>query len=300
MLPFTGPMAAAATPSRPDSYQMDLAASLDVIDFLCDAHVRAIALFGATGEFPHFSTEDRVRLAHMAIKRSRVPVLVNATHSCFDEAESIIEHAADNGAAGILLQPPVYFRYEAPEIRQFFVEMIEEFEGRIPILLYNLPFFNNAIPVAVACELLASGQAAGIKDSSGDLNYLGELLSVRQRQEFPLIVGNDTVFVEGRQRGADGVISGCAGAVPELLVGLDKAITEHNDEKVAALSPLLDEFIARIGPFPGPMGIRECLAARGFRMGARAIPFSEETEQKAAALRNWFKDWLPEMLRRAS
>ena len=83
MLPFTGPMAAAVTPSRPDSYQMDLAACLEVIDFLCQSHVRAIALFGATGEFPHFSVEDRVRLAHMAIKRSRVPVIVNATHSCF-------------------------------------------------------------------------------------------------------------------------------------------------------------------------------------------------------------------------
>lgn len=299
MLPFTGPMAAAVTPSRPDSYQMDLAACLEVIDFLCQSHVRAIALFGATGEFPHFSVEDRVRLAHMAIKRSRVPVIVNATHSCFEESRSIIDHAASNGAGGILLQPPSYFRYAAPEIRQFFVEMIEEFAGRIPILLYNLPFFNNAIPVEVACELLGSGTAAGIKDSSGDLGYFGELLAVRKVVEFPLIVGNDTVFVEARRRGADGVISGCAAAVPELLVSLDAAIVSGNELKIAELSLLLDEFIQHIGPFPGPMGIRECLSTRGLKMGARAVPFADDTERKAAELREWFTGWLPGMLLKA-
>ncbi|MFN7932687.1 MAG: dihydrodipicolinate synthase family protein [Bryobacteraceae bacterium] len=296
MLPFTGPMAAAVTPSRPDTYQMDLAACLEVIDFLCRSQVRAIALFGATGEFPHFSVEDRVRLAHMAIKRSRVPVIVNATHSCFEESRSIIDHAASNGAGGILLQPPSYFRYAAPEIRQYFVDMIEEFEGRIPILLYNLPFFNNAIPAPVACELLGSGQAAGIKDSSGDLQYFAELLRVRQSVEFPLIVGNDNVFVEARRRGADGVISGCAAAVPELLVNLDRAIVEGNELKVADLSLLLDEFIQHIEQFPGPLGIRECLSTRGLKMGARAIPFAAETERRAAELREWFQGWLPGML----
>lgn len=299
MLPFTGPMAAAVTPSRPDTYQMDLAACLEVIDFLCLSQVRAIALFGATGEFPHFSVEDRVRLAHMAIKRSRVPVIVNATHSCFEESRTIIDHAASEGAGGILLQPPSYFRYAAPEIRQYFVDMIEEFEGRIPILLYNLPFFNNAIPAEVACELLGSGQAAGIKDSSGDLAYFGELLRVRQSVEFPLIVGNDNVFVEARRRGADGVISGCAAAVPELLVNLDHAIVEGNELKVAELSLLLDEFIQHIERFPGPLGIRECLSTRGLKMGARAIPFAKETERKAAELREWFQGWLPGMLSKA-
>lgn len=296
MLPFSGPMAAAVTPSRPDSYQLDLAACLEVIDYLCRAQVRAIALFGATGEFPHFTVEDRVRLAHMVIKRSRVPVIVNATHSCFEESRAIIEHAAANGAAGILLQPPSYFRYAAPEIRQYFVDMLDEFKGRIPILLYNLPFFNNAIPIEVACELLRDGRAAGIKDSSGDLTYLTELLRVREKVEFPLIVGNDNVFVEGRRRGADGVISGCAAAVPELLVALDKAIVDWNELKVADLSLLLDEFIHRIDRFPGPMGIRECVSTRGLKMGARAIPFAEETERRAAELREWFTGWLPGML----
>ncbi|MBL8176280.1 MAG: dihydrodipicolinate synthase family protein [Bryobacterales bacterium] len=296
MLPFTGPMAAAVTPSRPDSYQMDLAACLEVIDFLCHSGVRAIALFGATGEFPHFTVEDRVRLAHMAIKRSRVPVIVNATHSCFEESRAIIEHAAANGAAGVMIQPPTYFRYAAPEIRQYFLDLTDEFSERVPVLLYNLPFFNNPIPIEVACELLESGRAAGIKDSSGNLEYLTELLRVRRKIEFPLIVGNDNVFVEGRRRGADGVISGCAAAVPELLIALDAAVVSGNELRIAELSLLLDEFIHRIDRFPGPLGIRECLSTRGLKMGARAIPFAEETERSAAELRQWFTAWLPGML----
>lgn len=297
MLPFSGALAAAITPSKSDTYQMDLAAALEGIDFLCSRHVRGIAIFGATGEFPHFSTEDRMRLAHMAIKRSRVPVLVNATHSCFAEVSTLIEHAADNGAAGILLQPPTYFRYESAEIRQFFLEIIEDFGDRLPILLYNLPLFNNAIPVDVASDLLHRGVAAGIKDSSGNWEYFSSLFEVRAQREFPLLVGNDMIYVKARQAGADGLISGCAGAIPELLVALDAAIQNKLDASVHTLSAFLDEFLSWVVQFPGPYAIRECLSTRGVSVGARAIPFSPETEHKAANLRHWFQEWLPAVLK---
>jgi dihydrodipicolinate synthase/N-acetylneuraminate lyase len=295
MLPFSGALAAAITPSRSDTYQLDLAAALEVVDFLCSHHVKGIALFGATGEFPHFPVEERIRLTHMAVKRSRVPVLVNATHSCFAEARRIAGHAAEDGAAAVMLQPPYYYRYDAPEILQFYADMISELDGEIPILLYNLPLFNNALPIEVACELLSCGAAAGIKDSSGDWEYMWRLLGLRGQYEFPLLVGNDSIMVRARQSGADGFISGCAGAVPELLVALDDAIVEGAEHRVSELSPMLDEFLQQILTLPLPLGIRECLSARGLKVGAMPVPLSPGAIERAQALREWFKNWLPVM-----
>jgi 4-hydroxy-tetrahydrodipicolinate synthase len=297
---FAGALAAAVTPSRPDTYQMDISAALEVVDFLCSHDIRGVVMFGATGEFPHFSVEERFRLTHMAVKRSRVPVLVNVTHSCYEQARALVEHAVDNGVAGVLLQPPHYFRYEPAEIRQFYSEILNEWAQRVPILLYNLPAFNNAIPIEVACELLTSGAAAGIKDSSGDVEYLQSLLGARSTREFPLLVGNDALLIRGLRSGADGFVSGCAAAVPELLVALDKAIAQKSEQRIEVLGALLDEFLERIAPFPGPMGIRECLAARGLKIGARAVPFSPQTDVRAAGLREWIKAWLPIMQREAS
>ncbi|HUQ92337.1 MAG TPA: dihydrodipicolinate synthase family protein [Bryobacteraceae bacterium] len=296
---FEGAFAAAVTPSRRDFFQMDLGATLEVIDYLCSHNVRGIALFGATGEFPHFTTEDRVRLTHMAMKRSRVPVIVNATASSFVDAYAIADHAAANGAAAVLVQPPYYFRYRVAEIRQFYREIIHGAGGNIPVLLYNLPAFNNEVSIELAVELLNDGLAAGIKDSSGDWDYFSKLLEARRHREFTLLAGNDCITMRARSAGADGFISGCACAVPELLVSLDDAIRAGNPERTARLGGLLDEFLAQVDRFPGPLGIKESLTVRGMKMGGRAIPYAPETERAAEEFREWFQGWLPGMQKEA-
>lgn len=299
MAKFEGVLAAAVTPSRTDSYQMDLAAALEVIDFLNARGVRGIALFGATGEFPHFSSEERMRFAHMAIKRSRVPVIVNATHSCFGEAEKIAEDAIANGAAGLLLMPPHFFRYSAEEIREFFLRMLDEVRPQVPVLLYNLPAFNNAIPIEVALELIEQGAVAGIKDSSGNWDYLAKLVEARKKKEFVLMVGNDNLFTRGRTAGADGVISGCACAVPELVLGLNRVIELGKDAAIVSLTARLAEFIRWIETFPGPAGVREAVAVRGIKAGERSAPFAPSTEKRMEEFRDWFRDWLPMVVKEA-
>lgn len=297
---FEGVLAAAITPSRADSYQMDLGAALEVIDFLNAKALRGIALFGATGEFPHFAVEDRVRLAHMAIMRSRVPVIVNATHSCFESATTIAQEAIGNGAAGLLLMPPHFYRYSAADIREFYLRFADEVGARVPILLYNLPAYNNQIPIEVAVELLTSGVVAGIKDSSGDWSYLSRLIEARKTKEFPLMVGNDNLLTRGRLSGADGVISGCACAVPELVLALDRAIVAQDDTALVNLTARLVEFIRWIEDFPGPNGVREAVAIRGLKIGRRAAPFAPSTERQMEQFREWFRAWLPIVAKEAS
>lgn len=290
---FEGILTAAVTPSRGDSYSMDLGAALEVVDYLNDQKVRGIALFGATGEFTHFTVDERIRFAQMAIKRSRVPVIVNVTHSAFEAAERMAEDAAENGAAAVMAQPPHYFRYGAGEIREFYIDLVDEVEGKAPVYLYNLPAFNNPIPPGVARELLVSGRFAGIKDSSGSEEYLAALLDARTQADFNLIIGHDIIFTRGRRRGADGVISGCACAIPEVMLALDQAILAGNTAKADRLDARLQEFIVWIGHFPGPYGVRDALTVRGLAMGRRAIPFSPETERKSAEFLEWFRGWLP-------
>src|SRR5262249_6400410 len=153
------------------------------VGFLNDCKVRGIAMFGATGEFPHFTVEERMRLGRMAIKRSHAPVIVNVTHSCLQEAVVIAEDAINEGAAGLLLMPPYFFRYGVADIREYYLKFIEQMRSQAPLLLYNLPAFNNAIPIEVAVELLTTGAVAGIKDSGGDWSYFSRLLAARQQKE---------------------------------------------------------------------------------------------------------------------
>ncbi len=80
---FEGVYAALVTPRRPDTIEADTAAYLDYLDQVAAAGVDGFVFFGSTGEFVHFEVEERMRVVGLAAKRSRLPVLVNISHSTF-------------------------------------------------------------------------------------------------------------------------------------------------------------------------------------------------------------------------
>src|SRR6266849_4755340 len=112
-----GVLVAAVTPRRAQGHSIDLAATLEMIDFLGNSGVSGIALLGSTGEFVHFALDDRRHMLNFAARRSRVPLLVNVSPSTLDGAMELAREAADAGVAGVLLMPPYYFRYKDEEIR---------------------------------------------------------------------------------------------------------------------------------------------------------------------------------------
>jgi len=298
-LKLGGVNVAAVTPHRAEGHQPDLAAALELIDFLNDAGVAGIAMLGSTGEFLHLSHEDRVRLVQFAAKRSRVPIIAGVSHSTLDGSVSLAEQAAGAGAAALLLMPPYFFRYDQPDIREFYLRFAERLNGAAPVILYNIPFFTSTIACETACELLATGAFAGIKDSSGQFDYIARLHALRDTRWFTLLVGNDVVFTRARQHGADGVVSGCACAVPELLLGLDSAIQLGLQEKINRLEAHLQEFIHWLDRFPTPVGVKEATAARGLTVGPLAVPLSPARQAELEEFRSWFKDWLPQVQRDA-
>src|SRR5207244_3224539 len=135
--PITGIYVAAVTPQR-KSYEADVGAMLELVDFLAAAGVNGIALLGSTGEFLHLAFEDRVRLVQLAVKRSRVPVLVGVGHSTLDGAVGLGREAMKAGAAGLLLMPPYFFRYNQEDIQEFYVQFAGVLGGGARIFLYNI------------------------------------------------------------------------------------------------------------------------------------------------------------------
>ena len=257
--------------------------------------MEGIALLGSTGEFLHFDAEDRRHLIQFAVKRSRVPVVVNVSHSCLDGALDLARAAVERGAAGLLLMPPFFFRYGQAEIREFYLRFAREMEGAAPIILYNVPDYTTAVESETAAGLLSTGLFAGIKDSSWQPDYLPSLKHLKEKTDVRLLVGNDRLFTRGRMEGADGVVSGVACAVPELLLGLEGAIRDGDSGMRDLLDGMLQEFLNRIDKFPTPMGIREAAAARGLRTGPHAVPPGEEMEGEIARFHEWFPGWLREV-----
>lgn len=292
-----GVWVAAVTPRRANGHEIDIGATIELLDFLADRGVRGVALLGSTGEFLHFDFDNRQRLVKLTAKSGRLPVMVNVSHSTLDGSIRLAEEADGAGAAALLLMPPYFFRYSQEAIRAFYMEFIDQAAVKAPVFLYNIPFFTTPLDAQLACELLATGRFAGIKDSSGDWSYYQQLAAQRDRTPFTLLIGNDVIFTRGRSAGADGVVSGVACGVPELIVGLDHAIAGGDVSRVDRLQKWLEEFIAWIDSFPTPVGVKEAVSIRGFKGGPPAAPLGKEAERKLGEFREWFQSWLPAVQR---
>jgi dihydrodipicolinate synthase/N-acetylneuraminate lyase len=218
MTPITGVYAAAVTPRRLGMQDINLGVMWDVIDFLIQHGVDGIVLLGSTGEFVHYSNSEKMRMIGLAPKRSRVPVIVNVSHSTLDGAVELAQAAAASGVAGVLVMPPYFFRYGADDLLAFYEQFVREADIDVPILLYNIPCFTNPLPFSVSEPLLRGGLAQGMKDSSGDAAGYEQLARLRSEKHFTYMMGSDSLFVRARtERGVDGGVSGCASAIPELL-----------------------------------------------------------------------------------
>ena len=259
------------TPRRPGTTEVDLGALFELLDFVAAAGIGGIALFGSTGEFTHYTLDERARVAGLCVKRSRVPVIVNVSHSSFEGALALTEAAASAGAAGVLAMPPHYFRYAADEVEAFYLALGGAAAKWVPLYLYNIPQFASPIPPHTAARLLKTGMFAGIKDSSGDWDGFTQLAAAHAEKPFELYVGHDRIFADARKAGATGVVSGIASAVPELVVALDRAIMAGKDEHARRLNSRLQDFIQRIEHLPAPVGIREAASLRNMKAGPHAL-----------------------------
>jgi 4-hydroxy-tetrahydrodipicolinate synthase len=294
-LNLSGVFAAAVTPNRPGTLDIDYSALMELLDFLACARVAGICLLGSTGEFLNYSFADRQRSVYLGSKRSRVPMIVGAGHSTLTGTLQIAAEAIAAGADGLLVMPPPFFRYGQAEIEEFYRVFARETGDAVPILLYNIPCVTSKIEPATVGRLIDSGLFAGIKDSSGDWNYFEELLALRQEKlrekPFALFAGHDRIAQRAWRAGADGAISGCASAIPELLMAIGKMGANAD-----ALNSRLEEFLAWIERFPAPVAIKRAVQLRGQKSGEFAVPFNAERAGELDEFSIWFRGWWPQVV----
>lgn len=289
---MTGLFAAVATPVD-DTGVLDLGTLDRLVDFLVSAGVDGVCIGGATGEYPHFEMAERmavIRRTAERLPRDR-SLLVGVGAPLPPRVIALGEAAMAAGARALLLPMPMFFRYQQHDLQAYCGDLSRRL--RAPCLLYDLPEFTNGLALDTALTLLREEEfITGIKDSSGRETNLAAFAEARRDRSWSLLVGDDRLLHRGLQAGWDGGISGVAGFVPELLVGICRSFDRLRLDEAARLQGLLEELIARIAVFPAPWGIRIGLSARGIGTGPLPLPLSAERQHQVLEFTQWFLPWL--------
>lgn len=286
-----GAFAALATPID-GLGRVDLHAFERLIDFILERGLDGVIIGGATGEYAHFSVDERVQIAAHAIQRvgGRSKVLTCIGASSVHSTLRLAGRAAGLENEALLLPMPYFFRYEQQDLCAF----VEEVCGAVdvPFLLYNLPVFTNPLEPNTAIDLFRTiPNLIGMKDSSGDKSNLTILAGARTGAEYSLLVGDDSLLLSAARSGWDGVISGIACFAPELIGAVYCSHRDGRLKDALRFQAMLDEIIEWVVRIPIPWAVRVGLAARGIPNGPMHVSVSPGRARQMEEFRHWFERW---------
>mgnify|MGYP001108216955 CR=1 FL=1 len=282
---FEGVMAASVTPLRADSYEPNLAAFLESVDFLCKYPLAGIVVLGSTGDMVHFDLPERIKILEFARKRAALPVIAGVTHSTLEGTVEPAQHAVQIGCDGLLVMPPYYFR-----------EVARRVGVKVPILAYHIPAYTNPIALDTVWQLVEEGAISGVKDSSGEASRMEWLIEKRSMRPFYLLSGADRLLQEVWRHPGIGCISGIACAVPELYLAFHGSMQRANEAHSARLDGYVQEFCNWFDEFPNASVVKAAMSLRRRIAIPPAVPLSFERQQKMAEFQAWFEAWLPGVL----
>ena len=216
---------------------LDVAGLERLIEHILAGGVHGLFILGTTGEAPSLSYRLRCELTERVCKhvKGRVPILVGITDTCFVESVKIACKAKDAGARAVVLAPPYYFPAGQAELLEYLKHLTSELP--LPLFLYNMPSYTKLVfePKTVRAAAAITG-IVGIKESSGDMVYFRQLLSLLKKQpDFSLLIGQEELLAEAVLAGAHGSVCGGANLVPRLYVDLYKAASSRDLSTVETL-----------------------------------------------------------------
>ena len=181
---------AAATPCD-KNFKFEDGLYRDMLAYFKENGADGIVVLGSTGEYPSFSVAERKKIAETALKhKNGLNIIICSGTPNFPETIELSQHAAANGADGLLIIPPFYYKQPPLEGLTRYYSLIFE-QVSIPINLYHYPRMSE---VPVTPELLHSLEKypnlAGIKDSVDDVPEYERFVA-----EFPKLnmrTGTDT------------------------------------------------------------------------------------------------------------
>ncbi|MDH5467868.1 MAG: dihydrodipicolinate synthase family protein [Candidatus Aminicenantes bacterium] len=231
-------------------------------------------VLGSTGESVYLTDEESEKLVEAAKESASKEkmIIVGTARESTNATLEFTNRMAGLGIDAALIRTPSYFKslmcQEA--LKKHYLTIAEQ--AKVPLLIYNIPR-NTGISVDsnLVIELSQHDNIAGIKDSSGNLSFLGEFLP-RISPKFHVLLGAGSVFLEGLLLGAKGGILALAAVVPGLCVKLYELFSEKNLEEALRLQLQLIPLNKAIIQTYGIPGIKYALDLLGYNGGSPRLP----------------------------
>jgi len=280
MLDLAGVYPALTTPFAADS-SVSLEGMKHNIGRYNQTALAGYVVLGSTGESVLLRSKEMDGILG-AVKETAAPgkkLLAGCGAESTAETIERTQRAAALGYDVALVKTPYYYKpaYK-PEVLIAHYRRVAD-ESPIPVLLYSVPIFTGLALEAPETIALAEHQnIIGIKDSSGNVQRISEMIAGAPAQ-FQVLVGAASTVFPCLVVGARGAILALASALPEKCAILYELFRQGQWEKARELQKVLLRASNQVVSKFGIAGVKYVMDQRGYRGGNPRLPLQPLTDE---------------------
>jgi 4-hydroxy-2-oxoglutarate aldolase len=263
--------------------EVDLGAIARNLRRLQGTPLTGVLALGTNGEHPLLGFEEKVRILEAtAAHRGRLDFYAHVWHQDERRTLELATIARELGAKANLALTPTYYTpsYRLDVLRRYYATLC-----RVgTTYLYYIP--QNAGLTLSADDILALAEegVAGMKDSSGQLAQLGEVLA-RRPAGFRVLVGSGQGFLGALAQGADGGILAAAHAGPWLAEDVAQHLEAGDLGAAQAAQARLTRLSVLVGRRYGIAGLKALVEHLGLEAGPPRPPLPALSPEAEEAIR---------------
>ena len=220
---WEGVFPAMLTPFSKDD-KVDFALFEKNINAQTEAGCEGFILGGSLGEGSTLDNEEKIKLLVFAteILRGKTPVILTIAEQATAVAVKLARDAEKNGAAGLMILPPMRYKADDRETVEYFKTIAAN--TSLPVMIYNNPVdYKIEVTPDMFEELAVCPTIQYVKESTRDVTNITRMRN-RFGNRYKLFCGVDTLIMEELMLGADGVVGGLVDAFPAETVAIYKLV----------------------------------------------------------------------------
>jgi 4-hydroxy-2-oxoglutarate aldolase len=246
---------------------------------------------GSTGETPLLSFDERVQLMQWVRETSAdgKTLIAGVGAESVHETVRIANRAAEIGYQVALTLTPFYYKNQMhrPETQMLFFRAVAD-RSKIPVLLYNLPQVTGYdLPTEAIAELSHHPNIIGMKDSSGNLQKLGEVIPI-VKPGFQILSGAGVSFWDAFEIGASGAILAIANPLPYACVTIWEAFRTRDHDAGKDWQTRITPAGKIIEMKHGIPGLKYAMDLNGYYGGPPRLPFIPPSAKAKAEIERAF------------
>ena len=256
-----------------------------------ETDISGYLILGSNSESVFLNEEEKLEIVKTA--RESIPLSKKMlVGTGLESTKSTIEftrRATDCGADIAVVITPHFFRsnmsHEA--FLKHYVMIADS--SPVPVLLYNVPSFTGLNLEAGTVSVLSSHEnIIGIKDSSGNVEQLSEIISLTGETEFSVLTGSSIVLYPSMCVGATGGIMAIACALPEKCSDISKLYKDGSHAEAKELQMRLIEPTIAVTSRYGVPGLKAAMELTGYYGGRSRLPLLPVTSAEIEEIKNIF------------